>query len=128
MRAILDTHVLLWWLTDSDRLSARARELLLDPESELYWSAASSWELAIKVGIGRLILPEPPRLFVPRVLREQAIRPLAITHAHTLAVAELPPHHRDPFDRLLVAQCALEGLEAVSADSVFDRYGGHRIW
>lgn len=128
MRAILDTHVLLWWLTDSDRLSERSRELMLDPESELYWSAASSWEIAIKVGIGRLTLPEPPRIFVPRVLREQAIRPLGISHAHTLAVTDLPLHHRDPFDRLLVAQCALENMAAVSADDVFDRYGTERVW
>lgn len=128
MRALLDTHVLLWWLTDSDRLSARAREVIVDPDSELYWSAASSWELAIKVGIGRLSLPEPPRIFIPRVLREQAIRPLAISHSHVLAVADLPHHHRDPFDRLLVAQCGLENLAAVSADAIFDRYGTERVW
>ena len=128
MKALLDTHVLLWWVIGSDRLSARARDVMLDPESELYWSAASSWELAIKVGIGRLTLPEPPRIFVPRVLREQAIRPLGISHAHALAVADLPHHHRDPFDRLLVSQCALESLAAVSADEIFDRYGAERIW
>ena len=125
---MLDTHVLLWWLIDSDRLSARAREVIAAADTELHWSAASSWELAIKTGLGRLDLPEPPRSLIPRVLREQAIHPIDVTHAHALAVADLPPHHRDPFDRLLVAQASLEKLAILSADKIFVEYGAEVVW
>jgi PIN domain nuclease of toxin-antitoxin system len=128
MRALLDTHALLWWLIDSDRLSDRARAVIADAATELYWSAASSWEVAIKTGLGRLSLPEPPRSLIPRVMREQALLPLEVTHAHALAVAELPEHHRDPFDRLLVAQAGLEKLPIVSADRIFEKYETELIW
>lgn len=128
MRALLDTHVLLWWVVDAPRLSQRARHLLSNPGSEVYFSAASSWELAIKFALGRLTLPVPPRSFVPKILREQSIRPLDVTHAHALAVAELPPQHRDPFDRLLVAQARLEKLAVVSGDPIFREYGSKVIW
>ena len=128
MKALLDTHALLWWLIDSDQLSDRARGSIANSRTELHWSAASSWELAIKAGLGRLTLPEPPRSLIPRVLQEQAIHPLEITHAHALAVADLPRHHRDPFDRLLVAQAQLEKLAIVSADPIFAKYGTELIW
>ena len=128
MRALLDTHVLLWWLVDDERLGDRARDLLADRSSEVFFSAASSWELAIKIGLGRLTLPDPPRAFIPRVLREQSIRPLEITHAHALEVAELPHHHNDPFDRMLIAQSRLEKLPLVSADPRLSEYGAEIIW
>jgi len=128
VRALLDAHVLLWWLVDDARLSQGARQLLSDPGSDLYFSAASSWEIAIKVALGRLTLPAPPRSLVPKILREQSIRPLDVTHAHALAVADLPPHHRDPFDRLLVTQARLEKLAVVSGDPVFSEYGTTVIW
>ena len=128
MRALLDTQVLIWWLIDSGRLSQRAREVVANPDNELVWSAASSWELAIKTALGRLTLPEAPRSLVPRVLHEQAILPLSVTHAHALAVADLAPHHRDPFDRLLAAQARLESLSIVSADPVFQQYGVATVW
>jgi len=128
VRALLDTHVLLWWLVDDARLSRKARRFLSDPGSELYFSAASSWELAIKFALGRLTLPSPPRSLVPKVLREQSIRPLEVTHSHALAVADLPEHHRDPFDRLLVTQARLEKLAVVSGDPVFREYGTTVIW
>jgi PIN domain nuclease of toxin-antitoxin system len=94
----------------------------------LHWSAASSWELAIKAGLGRLDLAEPARTLIPRVLFEQAIRPIDVTHAHALAVADLPPLHRDPFDRLLIAQARIERLAILSADRVFARYGAEVVW
>jgi PIN domain nuclease of toxin-antitoxin system len=128
VRALLDTHALLWWLTDSDRLSTRAREVIADGATELFWSAASSWEIAIKTGLGRLTLPEPPRTLIPKVIREQALRPLDISHAHALSVAELPDHHRDPFDRLLIVQAQQEKLPIVSADEMFARYELERVW
>ncbi len=128
MRALLDTHVLLWWLIDSERLSAPARQAIAASDTELFWSAASSWELAIKVGLGRLDLPEPPRSLIPKVLQDQAIRPLDITQAHALAVADLPVHHRDPFDRLLVAQAKLDKLTVITANPVFTEYGARVVW
>ena len=128
MRALLDTHVLLWWLVDDARISARARRILADAGSEIYFSAASSWELSIKVALGRLKLPAPPRTLIPKVLREQSIQSLDVTHAHALAVAELPSHHRDPFDRMLVAQARLEKLAIVSGDSMIARYGTKIVW
>ena len=128
MKVLLDTHVLLWWLVDDGRLTRRAREILANGDSEVYWSAASSWEISIKVGLGRLTLPGPPRVFIPAVLREQSIRPLGITHPHALAVAELPRHHRDPFDRMLVAQARLEELVILSGNPVFRRYEAKIEW
>lgn len=128
MRALLDTHVLLWWLVEEARLSATARQAIADPASELFLSAASTWEIAIKVGLGRLRLPSPLRSLIPKVLREQSIQPLPISNAHAVAVADLPPHHRDPFDRMLVAQARLEKLVILSSDPVFARYGARTAW
>jgi len=127
LRALLDTHVLLWWLVDSERLSDRARGVFLDG-SELYWSVASSWELAIKSRIGQVVLPAPPRRLIPKVLRDQSIRSLEITQSHALATADLPDHHRDPFDRLLVVQARLEKLVLVTADPIFSKYRVKRVW
>lgn len=128
MRALLDTHTLIWWLVDDPRLSRAAREVLQDAASELLWSAASSWELAIKAGLGKLTLPEPPRSLIPRVMRDQALTPLAVSHPHALAVAELPPHHRDPFDRLLIAQCTAENVAILTGDEVFRAYEVAVVW
>lgn len=100
----------------------------MNPDSELYFSAASSWELSIKVALGRLKLPHPPRMLVPKVLREQSIRPLDVTHAHALGLAELPRHHRDPFDRMLISQALLEKLAFVSGDPQIAKYNVKVIW
>jgi PIN domain nuclease of toxin-antitoxin system len=128
VKVLLDTHVLLWWLVDDPRLSERARQVVSDPSAAVYFSAVSSWELAIKFALGRLELPAPPRSFVPRVLQEQSIRSLDITHAHALDVADLPAHHRDPFDRLLVAQARVEKVGIVSGDPIFEEYGVPVVW
>jgi PIN domain nuclease of toxin-antitoxin system len=128
MRGLLDTHVLLWWLVDDARLSERARTLVADPGTDLFFSAASSWEISIKAALGRLELPGPPRTLIPKILRQQSIEPVQITHAHALAVGELPPHHRDPFDRMLIAQGKLEKLPIVTSDPVFARYGAKTVW
>jgi PIN domain nuclease of toxin-antitoxin system len=128
VKVLLDTHVLLWWLAAPERLSTRASQVIGARANTLHWSAASSWEVAIKSALGRIELPSKPRTFLPRVLREQAIEALDITQAHALGVAELPPHHRDPFDRMLVVQARLEKLSILSADEVFERYDVRRIW
>jgi PIN domain nuclease of toxin-antitoxin system len=128
LKALLDTHVLLWWLADPERLSRRARSLFDDSRAELYWSAVSSWELAIKTALGRLTLPGHPRSLVPKILTEQSIRPLDITHAHALSVGDLPPHHADPFDRLLISQARLEKLSIVTSDVALRKYGVRVVW
>ncbi len=121
MRLLLDTHVFLWLLAEPERLGAQLA-LVEDPAVELLVSAASSWEIAIKHGLGRLPLPEPPERYVPDRIRAIGATPLAIEHGHALAVAALPALHGDPFDRLLVAQAKLLDLEILTADSAIARY------
>lgn len=112
----------LWLLAAPERLSAKVRKLVLDPDTDLLLSAASSWEIAIKYSLGRLALPEVPSSYVPTRMRASGVRGLAVEHAHALRTAELKLHHRDPFDRLLVAQAELEKLTLITADPIFSRY------
>lgn len=122
MRFLLDTHVWLWLQARPDRVADDVRAQLADGSTVLFLSAASSWEIAIKNALGRLPLPEPPRTYVPSRMRHDGVDGLPVTHAHALHVASLPPHHGDPFDRLLVAQAQLEGLTVVTADRQLERY------
>ena len=122
MRILLDTHVWLWMVATPERMNASIRSRLADRANELYLSAASAWEIAIKYRIGRLPLPEPPERFVPPRLLRDAVMPLAVEHAHALRVAGLPDHHRDPFDRLLIAQALCENLVLYTADEKLLRY------
>lgn len=121
MRALLDTHVWLWMLTAPERLG-RARPLVDDVRSQLLLSAASVWEIAIKSATERLVLPEPVERFVPDRMRRTGVVPVAIEPAHALGAATLPPWHRDPFDRLLVAQARALGVPLVTADAQVMRY------
>lgn len=121
MRLLLDTHVFLWLLAEPDRLGEHIGSLE-DPSNELLLSAASSWEIAIKTQLGRLHLPEDPKRFVPDRMRAIGAEPLPIEHNHALAVGELPPLHRDPFDRILVAQARGLRLTIVTADVNIARY------
>ena len=122
VKFLLDTHCWLWLQTDRERFDADLLESLAAPTSRRYLSAASVWEIVIKHAIGKLPLPEPPAIYVPERMRVSRVRELPITHAHALAVGVLPPHHRDAFDRVLVAQAQSEGLTLVTADSTFTRY------
>lgn len=121
MRLLLDTHVFLWLHTDRRRLGSYL-EVIEDDRTGLVLSAASSWEIAIKFRLGRLPLPEPPRTYVPDRARRAAVNLLPVDHSHVLAVADLPDLHRDPFDRLLVAQARLLGLTLLTADPMVARY------
>jgi PIN domain nuclease of toxin-antitoxin system len=105
-----------------ERLSPRARVLVESVDNELFLSAASAWGIAIKHALGKLHLPEPPDRYVPSRMSALRIIPLPIEHAHALRVATLPSHHRDPFDRLLVAQAQVERLPILTADTIFARY------
>ena len=128
MKILLDTHAFLWWITDDQKLSSRAREVISDAENELFFSAASGWEISIKVQLGRLKLPEEPERFIPEQLRMNFIRSLPIQMRHALFVSALPHHHRDPFDRILVAQAQLEEMSILSADLQMSRYQVELIW
>ncbi len=124
MRFLLDTHCWLWMQVSPKRIPARVRGTLTDPENELLLSAASSWEIAIKWALGKLPLPVPPEEYVPRCLERQGVTGLPVQHRHALHTAGLPRHHRDPFDRLLIAQAQLEKLTLVTADQQLAAYDG----
>lgn len=121
-RILLDTPVWLWMLAAPERLSPGSRTLLIAAENELLFSAASAWEIAIKHGLGKLQLPESPAKYIPRMMVHTSVTPLPIHHRHALRVAALPEYHRDPFDRLLVAQAQLESVPIISADRHFRQY------
>lgn len=124
---LLDTHVFLWLQTTPRRL-APVLDLLADEATTVLLSAASSWEIAVKWSLGKLPLPEPPAEYVPERMRYSAIGALPVLHSHALAVGSLPPHHRDPFDRLLIAQAVTEGYPLVTADPLLRVYSAELIW
>jgi len=125
---LLDTHGLIWSLTDVTRLSDRARTLLEDPTNRVLVSAVSAWEVAIKVAQGRLILPVPPTQLLDVVTRQLRMEALPITFEHAVAAAALPRIHGDPFDRLLVAQARVLAIPIITADPAISRYEVETIW
>ena len=127
MRLLLDTHTFLWFIDDNPRLSSNAKSLL-ESDNDLLLSTASLWEIAIKLSLGKLGLPQPFERFVRQELRVNAIDILQIETVHLHVVSSLPFHHRDPFDRLLVAQATVDLLPIVSADEEFDAYSIERLW
>ena len=122
MRILLDTHCWLWFNSTPERFSARTRRLLEEPANELFLSVASVWEIGIKVALGKLQLPEPIDDYVTSRLSADGIVALPISLAHVLRAGRLPPLHRDPFDRMLVAQAQLEELRLLTADKVLAKY------
>ena len=128
MRVLLDTHAFLWFVAGNPRFSAHARQIIEDRDTESLFSIASVWEIAIKVSLGKLALHVPFPALIPEQLSSNGIALLTITVSHTLRIAQLPSIHRDPFDRMLVAQAITEGLPIISADSIFDAYPVTRIW
>lgn len=123
MKLLLDTHLLIWAAMGSDRLSAKARKLLEDPLSELVFSAASLWEIAIKNGLGRADFEVDARV-LRRGLMDNGYQELPITGAHAVATESLPPIHKDPFDRILVAQATVEGITLLTSDVQVAKYPG----
>jgi PIN domain nuclease of toxin-antitoxin system len=128
MRYLLDTSIWLWSIGSKNKINQLGRDLLADGNQDFYLSAVSSWEISIKASSGKLTLPGPPPSFIPRVLAEQGITPLPILHQHALAVYDLPKHHTDPFDRLLIAQAQTEEMVILTADSIFRRYTVAIVW
>jgi PIN domain nuclease of toxin-antitoxin system len=125
---LLDTHAMLWFFWDDVQLSAPAKALIEDANNRKLVSIASCWEIAIKVALGKLDLGESSRSFLPREIARNNFELLPISLDHATMVEGLTPHHRDPFDRLLIAQAMVEGLSLLSADVVFDPYGISRLW
>jgi len=128
LRFLLDTSIFLWGPTNPERLNRRAQEILGSGREDLSLSAASVWEIAIKYQLGKLRLPEPPVVYIPSRLGVSGIRALEITHLHAMNAGELPLHHQDPFDRMLIAQARLEGMTLLTADRVFEKYAVEMIW
>ena len=125
---LLDTHTFLWLATEDERLSPTARELVLDPRNDLFLSVGSIWEMAIKKSLGRMELTGPLSRLVAEQLKQLRTSLLEIRREHALLVETLPFHHRDPFDRLLVAQAIEESLPLLSADEQLDAYPVDRVW
>lgn len=128
MRLLLDSHVFLWWVNDAPELSAKARAAIRKGQNACFLSVASVWEMAIKVSTGKLALSQPVERFIPEQLAANSFRLLEIDFRHVARVESLPFHHRDPFDRLLVAQAMSEKMSVVSADAALSEYGIKRIW
>lgn len=124
MNLLLDTHTLLWWLADDPSLPVRARSSIADSENLVFLSAAVVWEIRIKQALGKLEIP----VDFQEILNGQPFTKLPISVEHAHAIADLPMHHRDPFDRILVAQAKMEGMTVVTRDPVFERYGIPVIW
>ena len=128
MRLLVDTCTFLWIVGDAPALSRRARELFKAADNEVYLSTASAWEIAVKHGLGRLPLPEPPERFVPDMRERHGIVSLAIDEESALHVSRLPTLHRDPFDRMIVAQSIVHGLAILTPDPLVTLYPGRTIW
>ena len=126
-RILVDTHVVVWALTGSRRLRREAERTLTDPRHELLWSVVVTAELALLDRLGRLRFEQPLPTVIGRVMEEWAFRPLPVEHEHALEISNMPLHHRDPFDRLLVAQALVEDVAVISADIRFDEYGVRRL-
>jgi PIN domain nuclease of toxin-antitoxin system len=127
MKLLLDTHAFLWFVTGDGRLSRRARRALEAEETEMVLSAASVWEMAIKAGLGRLTLPASVAEYIAEKV-EGGLGVMLVDWPHAAAVEKLPQHHRDPFDRLLVAQALTENLPVVTNDPAFRHYGVKVVW
>ena len=122
MKLLLDTQCWLWWFAQPERLSEEKIAHIADEANELWFSVASIWEIGIKVAIGKLPLPEPIDSYISTRIVQLDMRSLEITAGHALRAAALPLHHRDPFDRMLIAQAQMEGMTLVSADPIFKQY------
>jgi PIN domain nuclease of toxin-antitoxin system len=128
MKLLLDTQALLWFILDDSRLSKKAQESIVATDTMIYISPASLWEIAIKISIGKYALPAPFAAFWNKQFQTNDFTLLPITVLHTARVVDLPFHHRDPFDRLIIAQSLEEVIPVVSNDDIFDHYGVERIW
>ncbi len=122
MDLLLDTHVFLWAVARSRKLRKAARNAIEDPANALFLSSAAAWEIAVKYCLGKLPLPSPPAVYVPARTRDLGCSDLPVLQQHTVSISELPNHHADPFDRIMIAQAQIEGLTFVTADPLVLQY------
>ena len=128
MNVLLDTHAFLWWVIDDSQLSNTAKATIADPSNIIYLSAVSAWEIIIKERTGKLSLPEPPETYIPSRLASNQFASLTVQMQHVLQIASLPDHHRDPFDRLLIAQSQIEQIPILTVDNMIGQYPVKVIW
>jgi PIN domain nuclease of toxin-antitoxin system len=128
LKLLLDTQCLLWWFTEPERLNSKAIEQIIDLDNEIFFSVASAWEIAIKVGIGKLPLTEPVDTYIASRMRLLGAKYLDIVFSHACQVAKLPLLHKDPFDRILVAQAQIEQMTLVTADKILTEYDLDLLW
>ncbi|BAZ16545.1 hypothetical protein NIES4071_84220 [Calothrix sp. NIES-4071] len=128
MKALLDTHAFLWWVTNDSQLSSTVISILSDRSNEIFFSTASSWEIAIKAQLQKLELPSNPEIYIAEQLEINSFQVLPIELKHTLQTYYLPNHHKDPFDRILVAQSQVENLPLLTLDAKIAQYGVNVIW
>jgi len=129
VRLLLDTHVFLWWVSERGaRVSERARSVLSDGSTDVSFSIASVWEIAIKVGAGRMELPDSTERYLPDRLGHHGFEIMPVELPHVFRAGQLPPHHGDPFDRMLIAQAQVEGIPILTADPAISRYDVETIW
>jgi PIN domain nuclease of toxin-antitoxin system len=125
---LLDTMIWLWSVDSVEKLNQECRDVLENGREEIYFSAATAWEISIKARLGKLHLPGPPAQVIPAFMAKQGLRPLPVTHLHAVKVYDLPLHHNDPFDRLIIAQAISEEMAVLTADSDFRRYRVKVFW
>ena len=128
MKYLLDTVVWLWSVSDFENIGAAGQAILADKEAEIFLSTASTWEIVIKAQIGKSKLPDLPPRYIPRRLAEQNIQALNFNQIHALKVFELPLYHRDPFDRLIIAQALVEEMIVLTSDRDFEKYSVPVVW
>lgn len=128
MKYLLDSVIWLWSIAALEKMNKTCLEILENGREEIYFSAATAWELSIKARLGKLHLPGPPAQCIPAFMAKQGLRPLPVTHLHAVGVYDLPPHHQDPFDRLIIAQAIAEEMTVLTADRIFGKYPVDMLW
>ena len=128
MKFLLDTHAFLWWVTNADELSNTVREIITDTDNTILFSVASAWEIVIKFRTGKLSLPEKPEIYIPSRIAANQFQGLPIEINHALQVANLPDYHKDPFDRILIAQSQIEKVPILTKDNLIIQYQVMTIW
>jgi PIN domain nuclease of toxin-antitoxin system len=128
MKYLLDTNIWLWSLDPVDRLNSSAREIIEDAEADIYLSSVSTWELSIKMRLGKLRFPAPPSQTVPVFMAKQRLNSVPVTHIHAAKIYDLPLYHADPFDRMLIVQALVEGMTILTSDRVFEKYPVDVVW
>lgn len=128
MMGILDTHVFLWWIADDPQLPDHIRSIISNSNNDLFLSAASCWEMTIKAQLGKLKLPDKPERYIPEQMAVNTVQGLPIQITHALHIYNPPCHHRDPFDRMIVAQSQVERLPIITSDPLIAKYKVRVIW